>query len=68
VTLAGGGSTATVFATTISFLGVQDGRASLRVGEETLSCAPGESVSSGALRLECTAARDDGVDLIASPR
>ncbi len=68
VTLAGGGSTATVLGTTISFLGVRDGRARLRVGEEDVSCAPGQRVSSGVLTIECTAVGDDGVDLTVTLR
>ncbi|MEX5720916.1 hypothetical protein [Geodermatophilus maliterrae] len=68
MTLAGSGSTATVFGTTISFGGVQDGRAGLRVGEQDVSCAPGQTVSSGPLDLECTAVGADSVDFTASLR
>lgn len=68
VTLAGDGSRATVFGTAISFLGVQDGRASLRVGDEGVSCAPGQRVSSGPLDLECKAVGDDSVELTVSVR
>jgi hypothetical protein len=68
VTLAGGGSRATVFGTTISFLGVQDGRADLRVGEQDVSCTAGQGVSSGVLDLECTAVGADSVEFTASVR
>ncbi len=68
MTLAGSGSTATVFDTAISFVGVRDGRADLRVGEDDVSCAPGQRVSSGRLDLECRAVGGDSVDLTASPR
>jgi len=68
VTLAGDGSRATVFGTAIFFLGVQGGRASLRVGEEGVSCAPGQRVSSGPLDLECKAVGDDSVELTVSVR
>ncbi|MGY1609554.1 hypothetical protein [Geodermatophilus sp. SYSU D00700] len=68
MTLAGNGSRATVFDTAISFLGVRDGRADLRVGEEDVSLAPGQSVSSGPLDLECRAVGADSVDLTASLR
>jgi hypothetical protein len=68
VTLVGDGSRAKVFDTTILFRGVQDGRATLRVEDTDVSCAPGEEVSSGRLRLTCTAVLDDGVEFTASPR
>lgn len=68
MTLAGGGSRATVFGTAISFLGVQDGRAGLRVGGQEVSCAPGQTVSSGPLDLECTAVGADSVEFTASGR
>jgi hypothetical protein len=68
VTLAGSGSRATLLGTTISFLGVQDGRAGLRVGEQDVSCAPGQRVSSGPLDLECSAVGADRVEFTASVR
>jgi hypothetical protein len=68
VTLAGTGSRATVFDTAISILAVRDGRADLRVGEEDVSCVPGQRVSSGPLDLECRAVGGDGVDLTATLR
>jgi hypothetical protein len=68
VTLAGAGSKATVFAQAISFLGVEDGRARLRVGEENVVCAPGQRVSSGLLNLACTAVGADRVEFTASVR
>jgi hypothetical protein len=67
VKLVGEGSRAKVFDTTISFRGVKDGRATLRVGDKEVSCAPGEEVSSGRLRLKCTAVLDDGLEFTASP-
>jgi hypothetical protein len=68
VTLAGAGSRATVLAQTISFLGVRDGRAGLRVGEANVFCAPGQRVSSGPLDLACTAVGADSVEFTASLR
>ncbi|WP_139246013.1 hypothetical protein [Geodermatophilus amargosae] len=68
MTLAGSGSSATVLGTTISYLGVQDGRARLRVGEVDVSCAPGQRVSSGPLDLECRTVGSDSVDFTASLR
>ncbi|MBM7805078.1 hypothetical protein JOD57_000915 [Geodermatophilus bullaregiensis] len=68
MTLAGGGSTATVLGTTIAFRGVQDGQAGLRVGEQDVSCAPGQRVPAGPLDLECTAVGADSVEFTASLR
>jgi hypothetical protein len=68
VTLAGNGSTATVFGTVISFRGVRTDRADLRVGEEDVSCSPGQRVSSGPLDLECRSVGDDSVDLTVTQR
>ena len=65
VKLAGDGSKAKVFGTAITFRGVQDGRATLRVGNRDVSCAPGQTVSSGGLRLKCTAVGDDSVEFTA---
>ena len=68
VTLAGNGSRAIVLGTAISLLGVRDGRAALRVGEEDVTCVPGQRVPSGPLDLECRAVGGDGVDLTATLR
>ncbi|WP_147263006.1 hypothetical protein [Geodermatophilus sp. TF02-6] len=67
LTLAGTGSQAEVFGTAIALRGVQDGRATLRVGEQDVSCAPGQSTPAGRLHLTCTAVADDRVELTASP-
>ena len=66
VTLEGEGTEAEVLGTTLSFAGVQDGRASLSVGGASVSCAEGESVSAGPLDLECSSVTDDSVELTAS--
>ncbi|WP_448640223.1 hypothetical protein [Geodermatophilus sp. URMC 63] len=68
VSLAGTGSRATVLGTAITLLGVRDGRAVLRVGEQEVTCAPGQRVPTGPLDLECRAVGGDSVDLTASPR
>ena len=60
--LAGGGSQVAVLGTTISFHGVQDGRATLRVGEQDVSCTQGQSVLSGSLRLDCAIVTDNRVE------
>ena len=64
--LAGDGSQVDVLGATISFHGVQDGRAALRVGEQDVSCTQGQSVSSGSLRLDCTIVTDNRVEFTVS--
>jgi len=66
VTLSGDEAQVDVLGTTLTFGGVQDGRASLGVAGATVSCAQGESVGAGSLQLECTTVTDDSVELTAS--
>jgi hypothetical protein len=68
VTLAGAGSAATVLGTPISLLGVRDGRADLRVGDDDVSCTAGQRLAAGPLDLECTAVGEDGVEFTATSR
>jgi hypothetical protein len=66
VTLSGDGSEVDVLGTTLALGGVQDGRAEIRVGNASVSCAQGETVSAGPLSLECTSVQGDSVELTAS--
>jgi hypothetical protein len=66
VTLTGDGAEAEILGTTLTFGGVQDGRASLSVGGASVSCGEGESVAAGPLELQCSSITDDGVELTAS--
>ena len=66
VTLSGDGAEAEILGTTLSFGGIQDGRASLSVGGASVSCAEGENVAAGPLQLECSAVTEDSVELTAS--
>ncbi len=66
MTLSGEGAEAEILGTTLTFGGVQDGRASLSVGGTSVSCGEGESVTAGPLSLECTHVTDDSVELTAS--
>jgi hypothetical protein len=66
VTLTGDGAEVEILGTTLSFGGIQDGRASLSVGGASVSCAEGESVTAGPLDLQCTSVTDDSVELTAS--
>ena len=66
VTLTGDGAEADILGTTLTFGGVQDGRASLSVGGTSVSCGEGESVVAGPLELECSSVTGDSVELTAS--
>jgi hypothetical protein len=65
VTISGDAQTS-VLGTQISLGDVQDGRATLSVGDRQVSCSQGESVSAGPLELKCTTVTDDSVTLTAS--
>jgi hypothetical protein len=66
VTLSGEGAEADVLGTTLTFGGVQDGKASLSVGGASVSCGEGETVTAGPLQLKCSGVTTDSVDLSAS--
>ncbi len=66
VTLSGDGTSVDLLNTSIAFGGVENGRASLRVGDAEVSCTQGESVSAGPLSLKCTEVTDTSVKLTAS--
>src|SRR5215211_4558834 len=66
VTLSGDGAEVDILGTTLRFGGVQDGRASLGVGDASVSCAEGEKVSVGPLSITCTSVTDDSVEVTAS--
>ncbi|MGY1622589.1 hypothetical protein ACI789_10385 [Geodermatophilus sp. SYSU D00965] len=66
VTLSGSGAEVDILGTNLAFGGVQDGRATLSVGESSVSCAQGETVTAGPLTLECTTVESDSVELTAS--
>jgi hypothetical protein len=57
---------AEILGNSLAFGGVQDGRASLSVGNQSVSCAQGESVEAGPLSLTCTTVTEDSVELTAS--
>jgi hypothetical protein len=66
VTLAGNGSRVQVFDTTISLVRVDNGQATLRAGDQEISCTQGQSISAGSLMLECTTVTHDTVTFTAS--
>jgi hypothetical protein len=65
-TLSGDGAEAEILGTKVTFGGIQDGRASLDVAGASVSCAEGESVGAGPLRIECTSVTDSAVEITAS--
>ena len=65
-TLSGDGAEATILGTTVKFAGTQNGRATLGVGDASVSCAEGESVGVGPLSVTCTKVGDDSVEMTAS--
>jgi hypothetical protein len=54
-----------VLGNSLAFGGVQDGRATLSVGNASVSCAQGESVAAGPLSLTCTTVTEDSVQFTA---
>ncbi len=66
VTLTGESAEAEILGTTLSFGGVQDGRASLSVGGASATCGEGETVTAGPLELQCSSVTGDSVELTAS--
>ena len=66
LTLSGDGAQADVLGTPVELGTVEDGRATVRVGDREVSCSQGESVAAGPLTLECTTVTPDAVTLTAS--
>ena len=66
VTLSGNGAEVEILGTSLAFGGVQDGRASLNVGNASVSCAQGETLYAGPLTLTCTTVQADSVEVTAS--
>lgn len=66
VTLSGDGAQAEVLGTPIVLGAVEDGRASIRIGDKELACSQGESVSAGPVTVACTTVTEDSVTMTAS--
>jgi hypothetical protein len=66
VTLGGTGTEVQILGTTISFEGTDNGRATLRVADQDVSCSEGQTVSAGSLKLTCTRVTSDTVTFTAS--
>jgi hypothetical protein len=65
VKLEGNGAKASILGNDLAFGGIENGRATLSVGDAEVSCAQGESVSAGPLSLTCTTVTEDSVELTA---
>jgi len=65
-TLSGDGASAEILGQKLQFAGTKDGRATLGVGDASVSCAEGESVSAGPLSVTCTSVTDSAVKVTAS--
>jgi hypothetical protein len=65
VTLSGDGAKADILGSTLALGAVENGRATLRVGDKSVSCAQGESVEAGPLSLACSEVNDSSVKLTA---
>jgi hypothetical protein len=55
-----------VLGKTITLGSIENGRATLSVGDDSVSCAQGEDVSAGPLTVTCTTVSTDSVTLTAS--
>jgi hypothetical protein len=67
VTIGGSGSMVQIFGATISLQHIRDGRATLLIGHESVTCAEGRSVSAAGLQLRCTRITTDTVQFTATP-
>lgn len=65
-TLNGNGATASILGQSLAFAGTQNGRATLSVGNASVSCAQGERVSAGPLSLTCTTVTQNSVQITAT--
>jgi hypothetical protein len=65
-TLSGDAASAEILGTKVQFSGTKDGRATLGVGDASVSCAEGEKISAGPLSVTCTKVSGGSVELTAS--
>jgi hypothetical protein len=56
-----------IFDTEIAFVGIRDGRATVRVADQEVSCVQGQTLTAGALTLTCTSVTSDTVRIDVSP-
>jgi hypothetical protein len=65
VTLTGDGAEADILGTSVILGGVEDGRATFRIGDEEVTCGEGDEVSAGPLTLECSSVEEGRVTMTA---
>jgi hypothetical protein len=66
VTLSPNAGDVEVLGTRIAYEGVENGEATVTVGNDSFSCAEGETIDAGPLSLECTTVSDDELVMTAS--
>jgi hypothetical protein len=66
ITLSGNGAEADILGTTVALGAVENGRATVRIGDRELACNQGERISAGPLTVECTTVSEDAVTMTAS--
>ena len=65
VKLEGNGAKASILGNELALADTQDGQATLSVGDASVSCTEGESVTAGPLSITCTSITDESVELTA---
>ena len=65
-TLTGDGAKAKILGHDLAFAGTQNGRATLSVGDQSVSCAQGDSVDAGPLSITCTTVTDNSLTITAT--
>lgn len=66
--LAGRETRVQVFESTISFVAVREGEATLHVDQQDVTCTEGTDVAAGSLSISCTRVGDGRVEFTARPR
>jgi hypothetical protein len=64
-TLTADGARVTVFGRTVTLAGLENGSASIGVGDRRISCRQGDTVSAGPLKLTCATVTDQEVTVTA---
>ena len=65
VKLEGDGAKASILGNDLAFVGTENGKATVSVGDASVSCAEGESVSAGPLSITCTPITENSLELTA---
>jgi hypothetical protein len=65
--LAGRETRVQVFESTISFVAVREGEATLQVDQQDVTCTEGSDIAAGSLSISCTRVTDDRVEFTARP-